>query len=199
MKNVLKILIVFFALISFQLAEGQVIQTQSFSTENIDLEYSERKSEFINHQYLHDEFLPHTLVFDYKKKQIEWYEPFTDWLGGAPVYKVTFYKVVLNDIEMAVFFVPEENYTEANYGQLCWVLPIYNTKVIYQINTSYIANDEILKMQYKYKLSAIKDDKLKQWLKGIDLTENPFKNITGVELIAADGNYYIVEFNLKQE
>jgi hypothetical protein len=64
-------------------AVGQI--TQSVNSENTVEQ--ERVHEFINHQYHKDEFLPHTLVLNYEKEQVEWYEPLTDWIGGRQLTK----------------------------------------------------------------------------------------------------------------
>jgi hypothetical protein len=171
--------------------------TQNVNSENVDT--SESIHEFINHEYHRDEFLPHTLVINYTKEQVEWYEPLTDWMGGAPSYKVSFTKVVLNDIPMVLFSVPEKDWNEGNYGQLCWVLPIYNPEVIYQINTSFIADSDVLSMEQKYDATKINDEKLKEWLKGIDFKKEPFKSVAGIETVSENGKYFIVEFKLKRD
>lgn len=110
-----------------------------------------------------------------------------------------FEKVNLNNVAMIVFSVPEADWNEGNDGQLCWALPVYKPTIIYQINTSFIADNEELGMESKYKLNTIDDDKLKEWLKGIDLNAAPFKSMGGVETVSESGNYFVVEFKLKKD
>lgn len=193
MKKYALLIVVLVGSMFQQNATSQI--TQVVNSENIDT--SERIHEFINHQYHSDEFLPHSLIINYTKEQVEWYEPATEWMGGAPSYKVVFKKVILNNISMVLFSVPEENWNEGNDGQLCWLLPIYNPKVIYQVNTSFIADNKNLDMQCKYDINTINDDKLKQWLNGVDFTEEPFSAIAGIETVDQNSKYLIVEFKLK--